>query len=326
MLNPIRSFALVSVAAAALSAQPQVTGVGNFTHVVENLDRSLAFYRDALGLEVANLRAEFSANPAIMKMAGTSGGESRLAALKIPGTDLGVELLEYRKIDRKPARPRFYDPGAANLIVRVKDIDATLERVKKAGAHVISAAGGVVSINATAKVVFVQDPDGFVMEIAQADAKSAANATTNVVGGAFEVSIGDTDETVAFYKNVLGPQLTAGASFNTNKLMAETAGAPGARFRQSRSNIPGTQVMMTFIEFKDIDGKPLHTRTQDPGTAILQLRVNDVDGMTKMLKNAGATVVSEGGGPVEVAPGRKIALLRDLNNLYLELLSPPPAK
>ena len=96
----------------------------------------------------------------------------------------------------------------------------------------------------------------------------------------------DTEQTVKFYRDFLGFQLRVGDAFNNNKLMAETAGAAGAQFRQSSGQIPGSTVRITFIEFKDIDRKPLHTRLQDPGTALLQLRVRDVDALVKTLKAA----------------------------------------
>src|ERR1700733_1850682 len=102
-------FALAS--AGALSAQQpaapigDVTGVGNFSHIVASLDKSVEFYRDVLGLDLANPPAPFAANPAIMKLGNTIGAQSHIAVLKIPGTALGLELIEYKDIDRKPAHP-----------------------------------------------------------------------------------------------------------------------------------------------------------------------------------------------------------------------------
>jgi hypothetical protein len=77
---------------------------------------------------------------------------------------------------------------------------------------------------------------------------------------------------------------------------------------------------VTFIEFKDIDRKPLHTRIQDPGTAILQLMVRDVDSLVAKLKAGGATVVSVGGEAVNIGTNARIAIVRDPNNLFLELI------
>ena len=77
---------------------------------------------------------------------------------------------------------------------------------------------------------------------------------------------------------------------------------------------------MTLIEFKNIDRKPLTGRVQDPGTAILQIRVRDVTSLTARLKAAGVPVVTTGGTPVEVRQGLKISIVRDPNNLMLELI------
>jgi len=99
---------------------------------------------------------------------------------------------------------------------------------------------------------------------------------------------------------------------------------PGAQYRSTVLQIPGTQVSIEFPQFKDIDRKPLHTRLQDPGTAVLQLEVRNVDNVLKTLKTAGATVITVGGEPVDVTIGTgatlRIAIVRDPNNLFLELI------
>ena len=77
---------------------------------------------------------------------------------------------------------------------------------------------------------------------------------------------------------------------------------------------------MTFIEFKDIDRKPLHTRIQDPGTAALQLNVKDLDALLKTLKDAGYPALAPDGQPVTLGGRTRIAYVRDPNNLYLELV------
>ena len=76
---------------------------------------------------------------------------------------------------------------------------------------------------------------------------------------------------------------------------------------------------MTLIEFRNIERKALSGRTQDPGTAILQLRVADVAAAVARMKAAGATVVTTGGAPVTIGT-LQIALVRDPNNLLLELM------
>lgn len=303
----------------------EIVGVGNYSHIVKSVDKSLEFYHDVLGLEVT-ANHPFAPNPAIAKLGNTLGAQSRYAVLQVPGSPIGVELIEQKDIERKPQHPHFYDPGAANLILRVRDLDSVFEKIQKfPGAKVITAAGKPVTINNTTHVVFVQDPDGFVVELGQGKppVNSTVPASSNVFGGGFELSVANSEESVKFYNDLLDFKMKLGAEFNTNQLMAETAGAPGASFRQSRSPIPGTSASMTLIEFKGIDRKPLHGRVQDPGTAILQLRVRDVVALTRKLKAAGVPIITTGGEPVELGPGTKIAMVRDPNNLMLELIQAP---
>jgi predicted enzyme related to lactoylglutathione lyase len=299
---------------------PDVAGMGNFSHIVSSLDKSIEFYRDVIGLELTAPPAPFSPNPAIMQLGNTPGAQSHIAVMKIPGTSFGLELIDYKDIDRKPARPRFQDPGAANLAVLVKDIDAVAARVKKSGAHILTAAGGPVEVQNIEKGLFVQDPDGFVVEITRMNTlpANASAVPGNIYGASIEITVADVGKSAEFFSRAFGMQMRVADAFTDNKLMADTAGTPGAQFRQGSGAIPNGP-RLTLIEFKNIERKPMNTRTQDPGTAILQLRVRDVDGMVKTLKAAGGTVISTRGEAVTMG-NRRLAIVRDPNNLFLELL------
>lgn len=302
----------------------EIIGVGNFAHIVEDLDVSLAFYRDVLGLEVAVV-TEFAANPAIQAMGNTPGAESRIATLNVPGFDLGIELIEYRGIEREVQNPHFVDPGAANMAFRVRDLDGLFPAVAQyPGVEILTAGGGPVTIetpNGTMHAVFLKDPDGFVVELADSPNLPANVPGGHVVSGAnFESTVADMSETIRFYNELLGFDFDQVETFNSNQTMAATAGAPGASFRQSRTRIPGTSVPLTLIEFKNIEREFHSGRTQDPGTTVLQLIVNDVSALTEKLAAAGVTIVSTGGNPVEVVPGLDIVIVRDPNGMLLELV------
>jgi lactoylglutathione lyase len=311
--------------AVAQTATPPIQSLGNFSHIVASLDRSLAFYRDGLGLEVTGPAAVFRPDEVIMKLANVPGAQTRYTWLKIPGSPMAVELIEYKDIDRKPVLPRFQDPGATTLSVRVRDLDGTIARLKTLGGRVITVAGVPAEIGGRSRIVFMQDPDGFVIELSQALAPPAPTPETpgNVLGASFELTIADTDKTIAFYRDLLGLQPTVGAAFNGDKVMADTAGTPGAQFRQSRVQVPGTSDVIRLIEFRSIDRKPLGARLQDPGMAMLQVIVRDVDALVATLQAGGASIVTVGGAPLDFGPLR-IAVVRDPNNLFLELIQRPP--
>ena len=321
---------LTTVTLRAQAPQPapapagDVIGVGNFAHIVADMDRALGFYRDVLGLTVTGT-IPYAPNDAVAKFGHTEGGQSRVSVLRVPGLAMGVELIEYKDIARTPQRPHFVDPGAANMAFRVTGLDTLFPKIKSyPGVNILTAEGKPVTIttpNGTLHAVFVQDPDGFVVELLDTPNPPAGSPPGSVIAGsAFEATVRDSEQTAKFYKDLLGFNVTVGAAFNDNKDMAATAGATGASFRQSRATIPGTTVPFTLIEFKNAKRKELSGRTQDPGTAVVQLIVRDVTTLTAKLKAAGVPIVTTGGGPVQVSPTLKIAIVKDPNNMLLELV------
>jgi catechol 2,3-dioxygenase-like lactoylglutathione lyase family enzyme len=303
-----------------------VIGVSNFGHIVGSLDKSLAFYKELVQFDPSVAPQAFSPNPAIMKMGNTIGAQSRIGVLKVPGAGFGLELIEYKEIDRKPATPRSQDPGAGNLILLVRDIDATLARLKKGGARIVTLGGLPLDIGDKTRGVFVQDPDGFFVGLVQRDPlpQSTAPATSNVMGGLIAITADDTDRTVHLYHDVLGFKSMMSFPYSGDANRMALGATAGAQYRSTVLEIPGTQISIEFPQFKDIDRKPLHTRLQDPGTALVQLEVRNVDGVVKSLKDAGVEVISAGGEAVDVqipsGPKLRIAIVRDPNNLFLELI------
>src|SRR3984885_10767724 len=104
MYRLIRAGVLTLMAVGIVCAQTRdtdvspVTGIGNFSHIVSNLDKSIDFSRDVRGLELTAPPAPFSPNPAIMKLGNTIGAQSHIAVMKVPGAAIGLELIDYKDI------------------------------------------------------------------------------------------------------------------------------------------------------------------------------------------------------------------------------------
>src|SRR5436853_7538137 len=98
---------------------------------VSNLERSLAFWRDVLGLELshtAHQKGELA-----QEITGVKGAEIKLAVLKAPGGHK-VELLEYlAPADRKRANLRPCDVGSVHVAFSVDDLCGVLERIAVSG-------------------------------------------------------------------------------------------------------------------------------------------------------------------------------------------------
>jgi catechol 2,3-dioxygenase-like lactoylglutathione lyase family enzyme len=125
---------LLSAGLLAAQTESPVVGVGPFLHIISDLDQSLAFYHDALGLELTGPSGDhkFTDNPAVANLYGVPGKQFRAAVLKIPGSPMGIELVQWGEA-RKPLHKSIADPGAVTLILRVTDVEALASRAVKAG-------------------------------------------------------------------------------------------------------------------------------------------------------------------------------------------------
>jgi catechol 2,3-dioxygenase-like lactoylglutathione lyase family enzyme len=253
-----------------------------------------------------------------MQLGATPGAQSRIATFSIPGSELGVELIEYKDIARGHAQIQFQDPGATVLQLRVRDLNGILTRLVESRGRIWTPSGEPVPFGESFKIIFIQDPDGIFIELIE-DSNAPAGEG-NVYGASFELIIADSAANAAFYRAGLGADPVVGEAFDDTPMLNETVDTHGGAFRRTTMTIPSTAVEMAFLEFEGVYRKPLRTRVQDPGTALLQLYVDDVPAMTDRLVAAGGTLITTGGGPVDLGGGRLLSIVRDPNNLYIELM------
>jgi catechol 2,3-dioxygenase-like lactoylglutathione lyase family enzyme len=144
----------------------EVTGTLHTGLTVSDLERSLAFWRDLLELEVVMERVMDA--PYVGEMVGYPGVEMRAAILRVPGGHQ-VELIEYVNVDGARIDGATGNPGAAHICLNVTDVAELHRRLKAAGydtvtpAPVLSTAGP----NNGRPFAYVIDPDGFRIELAQ---------------------------------------------------------------------------------------------------------------------------------------------------------------
>jgi catechol 2,3-dioxygenase-like lactoylglutathione lyase family enzyme len=132
---------------------------------VSDLDRSLAFYRDLLGMEVSMERV--FTEPYIFEIVALQPAAMRIAYMKIPQSSVIVELSEFQGIERHPGSGRPCDPGTGHFCLYVRDIDALHARLTAHGVRSRSAAPVTITAgpNRGSKVVYVSDPDGYLVEL-----------------------------------------------------------------------------------------------------------------------------------------------------------------
>lgn len=133
---------------------------------VADIERSLVFYRDLLGLEVVWERVV--ADDYVRRIVDVPGAELHQAMLRIPGSDHHIELIDYRGVGRATVDPAPPTVGSAHVCLTVSGLEALYERLREAGAGALSEPVVVpVGPNAGATAVYMRDPDGFCVELVQ---------------------------------------------------------------------------------------------------------------------------------------------------------------
>jgi catechol 2,3-dioxygenase-like lactoylglutathione lyase family enzyme len=310
------------------------TGVRAIIHSVADLDKTVSFYRDGLGLEMvgpggkpalSTLPAPRALDESLSKFTATHGAKFRNATFKIPGAKLDLELTEFTDTARKNVQPHMQDPGAGTLVLTVRDVDAALAGVNKSGGSVLSIGGQPMKMggeNSKSRSVFVRDPDGFMLELAgiQPLPPSDAPASSNVIGGRIGITVENLDQTLKFYHDVLGFETKpAPTAYSTNKTIATLIDAEGAQWRISTAKIPGSPVDWEFLEFKDVARKPFHLAVPDIGSPAVSVQVKDVNAAIEAVKAGGGSIVTTGGQPVKLGPAIGI-FVRDPNGFLIELI------
>lgn len=151
---------------AMTASSTEVMGILHGGVTVSDMDASLAFYRDGLGLslEVDAIRD----TPYLHETLALPFSAIRYVLLSIPEAPGSfVELLEYQGIERMPAAARPCDPGSGHLCLRVRDASAAHARMVGLGYRSRSARAVEVDsgANAGGKIVYFADPDGYWIEL-----------------------------------------------------------------------------------------------------------------------------------------------------------------
>jgi len=133
---------------------------------VSDLDRSLGFYRDLLGLEL--LWRRLYEEPEIRRIVGVPEATGlEIAMLCVPGSDFEIELLEYRGCGTVAGGSSPSVPGTGHFCLFVDGIAPLYEELRDRGVRFRS--DGPVEMtagaNAGGKSLYSLDPDGYIVEL-----------------------------------------------------------------------------------------------------------------------------------------------------------------
>jgi catechol 2,3-dioxygenase-like lactoylglutathione lyase family enzyme len=142
-----------------------ITGLNHVSVTTVDIDRSLAFYHELLGLPLRG-RGEIKAAH-LDAILGLGPVRLRWAELHLgPGQIL--ELFQYLTPTGTPIHQTTADPGSVHIALNVQDIDATYHRLQTAAVTCRSAPITIPTGDwAGTRCLYALDPDGVTIELIQ---------------------------------------------------------------------------------------------------------------------------------------------------------------
>lgn len=296
-------------AASAFAQNALVNNVGNFIHDVADLERSVHFYHDVLGMDLPRPVGDWQTTEGVLKMYDAEEGRFRVANTQIPGSPMRVEMVEFQGVERKPLRRPWGAPGTSVLMLTVSDLNPVEERLKASNATV--AVGLKTACDGRGLVV--QDPDGFAVMVVE---RRGGDPTpkSNFTGMKFGYLVnGDRLAKGPFVALGLQEETHRSACSPVEEVLLNDGGAI------STVTIPGG--FEIWLAQGRAKGSISGVRPRDPGAAVLRLMVADVDKSVEALRKAQVNVVSAGGAIQTLPPaGLRAAILRAPDDLLIQVV------
>jgi catechol 2,3-dioxygenase-like lactoylglutathione lyase family enzyme len=158
-----------------------VTAVWHVGFSVRDLDRSIAFWRDGMGLRLRHRQVQ--ENEYTSQLVGYPNVRLEMAQFEIldgsnPPSGHIIELIEYQRPRGEAIEPENARMTSAHIALQVENIDNLRTRLQAHGATFLSPTQAISEgINVGGKAVYGRDPDGVTFELVEAPARlSAPNA------------------------------------------------------------------------------------------------------------------------------------------------------
>lgn len=146
-----------------------ISSVNVMDHVsvtVSDMDRSLAFYRDLLGME--EIERHLLEGKTISKMAGKDDVVMQVVRLEAPDTPgMLLDLQEYVQPKGKVSDGKLGDVGHSHICFGVPNLAEAYRELKEEGVTFVSEPVSFDLGWAIVHVVFFEDPDGYILELMQ---------------------------------------------------------------------------------------------------------------------------------------------------------------
>ncbi len=314
-----------AVAQAQSAAPPAmgVTGAGNYIRVVEDLDRTVAFYYALVGVEPRGglAQREFGVLEPVASMYNAVGGEFRGASFTVPNTSFVLEHLEWRGVDRSKQHTEIDDVGTAVLLLFVRDMDAAIQAVLNHGGSIVTPDAAPVSIE-NGKFILAQDPDGYFVELLQFSPMTMnLQSEGNVLTARFRLTVADAEKSARFYHYALGFAFPDAGSFSSDAILSAMNGTSQPT-RLITAQVPGSTLMTELLDYQGTADTRLQQQLPRIGSSMLRIFVNDLDSVVSNALAAGAVLAANNEAQVELN-GNRFQIIEDPDGLLIQFVQRP---
>jgi catechol 2,3-dioxygenase-like lactoylglutathione lyase family enzyme len=144
----------------------QVGPVYHTGFTVSDIERSIVFYRDVLGLKL--IKRQTGTAQYLATITGFEGVRLETALLQAAAGGSILELLQYVSHPASATDRATNRPGNGHLCFKVDDVRSACAELKRRGVTLISEATEITAgAHAGGWGVYLRDPDGFTVELYQ---------------------------------------------------------------------------------------------------------------------------------------------------------------
>lgn len=300
-----------------------ITGLFHPGRSVSDLQRSLRFYTGALGIE--HSRWQVSDQQYLAQVTGYAGCSLKIGFVQIEGDEPLLELVEHVNPRGIPLQPGSGRPGSLHIAWSVDHLPVLLERLERQG---IKPLGEPALLTAGlwkgARGIFVQDPDGALVELVQLeDAPGGSGRLVHYHHAGLTVA--DLSTSLDLFCGKLGLE-PAGEGSESLPYLASAGGPADREGKWATLHIPGTRTFLELVQWQSPTLPPLDMATCNPGSGHLCFRVRDIHEAYAEFSRRGIRFV---GPPAAVTAG----VNRGAYAIYFfttdgfrcEIFQPPPA-
>lgn len=144
----------------------RISGVYHTGFTVTDIERSVTFYRDVLGMTL--VRRQQGTAEYLSTITGFPGARLEIALLRAEPDGGMLELLQYASHPAPPTERETNRPGNGHICFTVEDIHAACRELRARGVPLVSDPVAITAgIHQGAWGVYFRDPDGFTVELFQ---------------------------------------------------------------------------------------------------------------------------------------------------------------